>query len=427
MCDRRDAARHARTRSTDPARVARRDASELARAAVGALSRRRRWPTLREQSSKQHYSRQQTLDVWRRSSWKGGRRMIRPRSKERALRTAMLDRGRFRDRLGRARRDRRAAPPRQLRVHDSRCCPPEKFALDAAMVILFGASLIAALALSGFYHHRVDPRTRPSIHDRARHPDRARRRSAAPRWSARCRARSSSRCRSSRRWRCRSGGGCCALVAPIRPRDTILVGEPRDIEEALAVCESHDDRRIQVIKRASRLDQLADPATQARSCATSRRSSTSRPNADPRLRLELLRIRGPRGFLMLASHVDALLASTNAGMDRRPATRRSRGELRLRTQRRDQAVDRHRRQRAADPRQRAALDRGIDRHRPRRRTPHSHPPATRRPRRRAVRHVEVPLNARRCRYERRGRAGRQPHHARGSDCCGATTSTSCRS
>jgi lipopolysaccharide/colanic/teichoic acid biosynthesis glycosyltransferase len=37
------------------------------------------------------------------------------------------------------------------------------------------------------------------------------------------------------------------------------------------------------------------------------------PNADPRIRLELLRIRGPRGFLMLASHVDALIVSTMLG------------------------------------------------------------------------------------------------------------------
>jgi lipopolysaccharide/colanic/teichoic acid biosynthesis glycosyltransferase len=37
------------------------------------------------------------------------------------------------------------------------------------------------------------------------------------------------------------------------------------------------------------------------------------PDTSPRLRLELLRIRGPRGYLLLASHADALLSSTVLG------------------------------------------------------------------------------------------------------------------
>jgi len=236
--------------------------------------------------------------------------MIRPRSKERALRTAMLVAGDFAIGWG------ALAAIVELRRHvtfafTTSLLPPGKFTLDAAMVILFGTSLIAALAISGFYHHRVTPRTRPSYI------------TALVIQTALAAIGSTALVRPLPRtvllavpileaivlrlWR-----RLLPLVTPIRPRDTMLVGDPRDIEEALESLRLAADRRIQVIKRASSLDQLADPATQAALHEVEEVIYVS-PNADPRLRLELLRIRGPRGFLMLASHVDALLASRMPG------------------------------------------------------------------------------------------------------------------
>jgi lipopolysaccharide/colanic/teichoic acid biosynthesis glycosyltransferase len=236
--------------------------------------------------------------------------MIRPRSKERVLRTAATIAGDFLIGWG------ALAAIVELRRHvnfafTQSLLPPQKFALDAWNVLLFCASLIVALALSGFYHHRIGPRTRPSIV------------TAVVIQTALAAIGSTALVRPLPRtillavplvevvalplWR-----RLLRFLAPIRPRDTILVGEPADIEEALAALRTNGDRRIQVTKRASRLDQLADPTTQAVLREVEEVIYVS-PNADPRIRLELLRIRGPRGFLLLASHVDALLVSTMLG------------------------------------------------------------------------------------------------------------------
>ena len=236
--------------------------------------------------------------------------MIRPRSKERSLRTAAIVAGDFLIAWG------SLAAVVELRRNVSlwfttSLLPPQKFTLDPAMVALFGVSLVAALALSGFYHRRVTPRTRPSII------------TALVIQAALVAIGGTALVRPLPRtvllavpileamvvplWR-----RLLRLIAPIRPRDTILVGEPADIEEAMAGLRVAGDRRIQVIKRASHIDQLADPTTQAVLREVEEVIYVS-PNADPRIRLELLRIRGPRGFLMLASHIDALLASRMPG------------------------------------------------------------------------------------------------------------------
>jgi lipopolysaccharide/colanic/teichoic acid biosynthesis glycosyltransferase len=236
--------------------------------------------------------------------------MIRPRSKERAARTTLLIAGDFL--IGWGALD--AAV--QLRRHVSivfttALLPFDKFALDPANVILFASSLIAALALSGFYHHRVTPRTRPSLV------------AALVIQIALTAIGSAVLVRPLPRtvllavpllemvalplWR-----RLLRLIAPIRPRETILLGEPHDIDEALAGLRFVGDERIQVIERRVRLDELGDTATQATLRDVEELICVS-PHADPRLRLELLRIRGPRGFLMLASHVDALLASRMLG------------------------------------------------------------------------------------------------------------------
>jgi lipopolysaccharide/colanic/teichoic acid biosynthesis glycosyltransferase len=236
--------------------------------------------------------------------------MIRPRSKERFFRTGAAIAGDLVIGWG------ALATIVELRRHvtfafTQSLLPPQKFALDARNVLLFCVSLIAALALSGFYHHRIGPRTRPSVI------------TALVIATALTAIGSTALVRPLPRtilfavpvvefvalplWR-----RLLRLLAPIRPRDTILVGEPADIDDALASLRTNGDRRIQVVKRASRLDQLTDPTTIDILRDVEELIYVS-PNADPRIRLELLRIRGPRGFLMLASHIDALLVSTMLG------------------------------------------------------------------------------------------------------------------
>jgi lipopolysaccharide/colanic/teichoic acid biosynthesis glycosyltransferase len=236
--------------------------------------------------------------------------LIRPRSKERSLRTAAIVAGDFLISWG------SLAAVVELRRHvnlafTTSLLPVQKFAVDRVMVVLFGASLIAALALSGFYHRRVTPRTRPSII------------TALVIQTALVAIGSTALVRPLPRtilfavpfleaavlplWR-----RLLRVLTPVHPRFTVLVGEAADIEDAIGELRAADDQRIQVIKKASRLDELADPAIQAALREIEELIYVS-PQADPRIRLELLRIRGPRGFLMLASHVDALLVSTMLG------------------------------------------------------------------------------------------------------------------
>jgi lipopolysaccharide/colanic/teichoic acid biosynthesis glycosyltransferase len=110
-------------------------------------------------------------------------------------------------------------------------------------------------------------------------------------------------------------------VWPVRQRETILVGEPAEIAAALGVLHSAGDDRIRVIGYAGDgpsdvgvqwLGKLDHPDVRAAVrdveeviCVWS--------EAAPRGRLELLRIRGPRGYLLLASSADALLVSSVLG------------------------------------------------------------------------------------------------------------------
>jgi len=219
--------------------------------------------------------------------------LIRPSSKERALRGVILVAGDFLIGGGALFATARFLPA------------PWKFELDPWSVVLFALSLVVALSLSGFNNDRVTPRTRPSIVTALVIQAaliafggvalaRPLRRSvliavpllellAVPAWRRLLRA-----------------------IAPIRPRDTILVGDADDVDEALAGLRLIGDRRIRVIARMSGAlvpHELRDAEEVI--CVS--------PNIDARTRLELLRIRGPRGFLMLASHADALLASRMLG------------------------------------------------------------------------------------------------------------------
>jgi len=219
--------------------------------------------------------------------------MIRPSSKERALRVVVLIAGDF------------LIGWLALFATAKLLPPPWRFDLDVPMVILFALSLVVALALSGFNNDRVTPRTRPSIVTALVIQAaliafggvalaRPLRRTvfiavpllellAVPAWRRLLRA-----------------------IAPIRPRDTILVGDSQDVDEALDGLRLIGDRRIRVIGRMSgALDAAQLREAEEVICVS--------PNIDARARLELLRIRGPRGFLMLASHADALLASRMLG------------------------------------------------------------------------------------------------------------------
>ena len=218
--------------------------------------------------------------------------MIRPKSKERALRMAVLVGGDVLAAIG--------------ALHAAVALRAARFVVDAPIVLLFAASLIVALELSGFYTNRVTPRSRPSFV------------TALVIQTALIAVGAAALARPLPRmvllsvpaiellvlplWRRLLG-----LAAPIRPRDTILVGETHDVDEVLAGLKLADDRRIRVVGSvAPRADALAGLRDVEEVILVS-------PDADPRLRLALLRLRGPRGFLMLASHVDALLASRTRG------------------------------------------------------------------------------------------------------------------
>src|SRR6185503_8875650 len=96
-----------------------------------------------------------------------------------------------------------------------------------------------------------------------------------------------------------------------RPRATVLVGEDKHIHDAMASLRESRDARVRVIAWATP-ELLEDPGVRASVRAAEEMIYVS-PDGDPRRRLELLRIRGPRGYLLLASHADALLTSSVFG------------------------------------------------------------------------------------------------------------------
>ena len=109
------------------------------------------------------------------------------------------------------------------------------------------------------------------------------------------------------------------VIWPVQPRETILVGDPHEIELALAVLESAGDPRIRVIGYAGsgRANVSADwfgPLDDKNVRAAVREADevihASSESSPLQSRLELLRIRGPRGYLLLASPADALLISS---------------------------------------------------------------------------------------------------------------------
>ncbi|HEX2834737.1 MAG TPA: sugar transferase [Thermoanaerobaculia bacterium] len=188
--------------------------------------------------------------------------------------------------------------------------PAEKFALEPAMVLLFTLSLTGALGLSGFYRQRMTPRTRPmllaaviiqmalvSIGGMAM--ERQLPRSilvAVPLLEVLALS----------AWRV-----VLARAVPIRPRNTVVVGNPVDVAAAIDMLAHGRDHRIEVLASVD-LDNLDDFGVRNALREVEEVICVS-ADVSPRTRLELLRIRGPRGYLLLASHADALLASTVLG------------------------------------------------------------------------------------------------------------------
>ncbi|MCU1228286.1 MAG: sugar transferase involved in lipopolysaccharide synthesis [Acidobacteria bacterium] len=247
--------------------------------------------------------------------------MIRPSSKEHSARGALLVTGDFLLAWGALAAVvfmRRNVPLRFTRA----LLAPDKLPVDATAVILFAGSFLIALALSGFYRRRVMPRERPLIATAlvlqvaliavgGALTERPLPRTvligvlllealALPAWRALIR-----------------------VALPIRRRETILVGDASHVRAALTGLAAATDARIRVVAWAG---PPADAAALELPYAGRVEEATVRerlrdveevifvhPEASPNSRLELLRIRGPRGYLLLASHADALLTSTMLG------------------------------------------------------------------------------------------------------------------
>jgi lipopolysaccharide/colanic/teichoic acid biosynthesis glycosyltransferase len=245
--------------------------------------------------------------------------MIRPGSRERSFRTAILLIGDFSVAwlcLTIAVYFRRVVPMAFTRS----LLAPDSFPLNLAIVSLFTIAFLGALGLAGFYRRRIMLRARPvllvalliqiaAVAIGATLLERPLPRTvlfAVPLLEALLFP----------LWR-----SIQFTMWPLRLRDTILVGDPAEIAAALAVLETDHDRRVRVIGYAGSgeagvdvpwLGALADANVRAAIrdveeviCVWS--------EAAPSGRLELLRIRGPRGYLLLASSADALLVSSVLG------------------------------------------------------------------------------------------------------------------
>lgn len=188
--------------------------------------------------------------------------------------------------------------------------PAEKFELGPSMVLLFAGALIVALGLSGFYRQRINPRTRPVLT------------AALLIQIAIVAVSGTAIARPLPRtvffavplleaialplWR-----GLLRRAVPVRPRATVLVGDEHETEAAMRALQDSGDSRVRIVAWVPP-DQFHDPVV--RDCLRDvQEVILVSPNGDPRQRLELLRIRGPRGYLLLASHFDALLTSSVLG------------------------------------------------------------------------------------------------------------------
>ena len=245
--------------------------------------------------------------------------MIRPGSRERSLRAVLLILGDFFvawASLTAAVYIRRLVPLSFTRS----LLPADSLPLDTLVVSLFGMSFVAALGLAGFYRRRIMLRARPVfvvalliqiaiVTIGATGFEQTLPRTillAVPLLEALL----------FRLWR-----SLQQKVWPVRPRETILIGDGAEIAAALAVLQAASERRIRVVGYAGAapadidahwLGGLDDPAVR-RAIRDVEEVICVWSDAAPRGRLELLRIRGARGYLLLASSADALLVSSMLG------------------------------------------------------------------------------------------------------------------
>jgi lipopolysaccharide/colanic/teichoic acid biosynthesis glycosyltransferase len=244
--------------------------------------------------------------------------MIRPRSKESLLRLVLTLTGDFL--IGGAAMAAAVYVRSTIPLSFTRSLlPPGRLPVDLATVLLFAGSFIAALAVSGFYRRRIMPRERPMLAAAlviqvalvsigATFGEQPLPRTILvfvllieavllPLWR-----------------------GLLGMALPIRPRETILVGEAAQIDAALAGLAAASDQRVRVagwagppgFAKIMYLGETTDRDVQERLNKVEEVIYVD-PEASPRSRLELLRIRGPRGYLLLASHADALLTSAMLG------------------------------------------------------------------------------------------------------------------
>ena len=188
--------------------------------------------------------------------------------------------------------------------------PHENFELTPSVIVLFAGSFVVALGLSGFYRQRITPRTRPVLltalfiqlaivtlgGTALAQPLPRTIVFAVPLFEALALP----------LWRM-----LLRHAFPVRPRGTVLVGDESDIDAAMTSLRDSADARVRIIDWATPA-QLEDPAIRS-SVRDAEEVILVSPDGDPRRRLELLRVRGPRGYLLLASHADALLTSSVFG------------------------------------------------------------------------------------------------------------------
>ena len=245
--------------------------------------------------------------------------ILHPSSREHSLRTALLILGDFA--VAWATLTASVSIRRLVPIPFTRSLLPQRnLHVDLAMVLLFGAAFVIALALAGFYRRRILSRARPNlmvalliqialvaigatlVEERLARTILF----AVPLMEALIFP----------LWRLLQHE-----LWPVRPRDTILVGDPPEIAEALAVLESAGEERIHVIGYAGSrpaevegrwLGRMDEPIVRTAVREVSEVICVS-SEMGTRGRLELLRIRGPRGFLLLASSSDALLTSPVLG------------------------------------------------------------------------------------------------------------------
>ena len=200
--------------------------------------------------------------------------------------------------------------------------PPLNAHLDGVTVALFAGAFVVALALSGFYRRRVMPFERPLVGTAliiqvaiiaigGALIERPLARSvligvllcealALPAWRTITR-----------------------ILLPIRPRETILAGDSHHVRSAMARLAADGDARIRVIAWAGPADPAADvdvpyagplndPAVHLR-LRKVEEVILVQPEGSQRTRMDLLHIRGPRGYVLLAAPADALVTSTMLG------------------------------------------------------------------------------------------------------------------